>query len=174
MGGGREGKNVQNTASVFLSLVLFFFFFLAHVCPNVVRQSIEPCSIHEVSAAVSILLSVIRENAEKELLPRESQLCSLFSFSFCFPWKLWLIHSSHFAPAFHSPDSVTISHSTQWDFLCTCLCHLRYAVATPLVPPLPSAGARLGPKKKKKPRNPTGVYLSASRLQEQVWWRAEE
>lgn len=155
MGGGREGKNVQITASVFLSLI----FFLAHVCPNVVWQSIEPCSIHEVSAAVSILLSVIRENAEKERLPRESQLCCLFSFSFSFPWKLWLIHSSHFSPAFHSPDSVTISHSTRRDFLCTCLCRLRYAGAPPLAPPLPSAGVRLGAEKKK---NSTLLGLSVS------------
>lgn len=138
----------------FLSFFIFFFF-LAHVCPNVVWQSIEPCSIHEVSAAVSILLSVIRENAEKERLPRESQLCCLFSFSFSFPWKLWLIHSSHFSPAFHSPDSVTISHSTRRDFLCTCLCRLRYAGAPPLAPPLPSAGVRLGAEKK-KPQYPTG------------------
>lgn len=112
MGGGREGKKCSNYSFCVSFSRFVLVFFLAHVCPNVVWQSIAPCSIREVSAAVSILLSVIRENAEKERLPRESQLCCLFSFSFCFPWKLWLIHSSRFSPAFHSPDSVTISHST--------------------------------------------------------------
>lgn len=67
-------------------------------------------SINELSAPVNILLLVIREIQEKSMNSRLGSLSYAALPLFSLLWR-WLIHSPHLSLAFHSPDSVTITHT---------------------------------------------------------------